>query len=214
MIPKTIHYCWFGGKEMPPLYQRCVESWSEMLPDYRIVRWDETTAAIDTPFLRHCLQKKRWAFLSDYIRLRAISDEGGIYFDTDIEVIKSFDPLLDNQCFLGLESPGRPNTSVLGAVPGHWFPKECMRLMDARFAARKTYLIAPEVATACVGLGDSSTLSVLAEDHFYPYNPYDATRPIKELMFASVTSNTYAIHHWGKAWSQSLLSRVLKRLGF
>ncbi|MGH8052667.1 MAG: glycosyltransferase family 32 protein [Stenotrophomonas sp.] len=213
MIPRVIHYCWFGGRELPPLYQRCVDSWLEKLPGYRLVRWDESNSRLDTPFLRHCLKKGQWAFLSDYIRLRAISEEGGVYLDADIEVVKSFDPLLDNACFLGREAPGRPTTGVIGSVPGHWFPRACMNYIDDRFSARKSYLIAPEVAMACIAAGDPDTISVLSEEHFYPYNPYDASRPVKELMLSSITRDTYAIHHWGKSWRQSLVSRALKKLG-
>ncbi|MET4614919.1 mannosyltransferase OCH1-like enzyme [Stenotrophomonas sp. 2619] len=214
MIPKTIHYCWFGGNALPALYSRCIDTWAEKLPDYRIVRWDESSARFDTPFLQYCLKKKQWAFLSDYIRLRAIADEGGIYLDADIEVVKSFDPLLAHDCFLGLEAPGRPTTGVIGSVPGHWLPRECMRVIDERFAARKPYLIAPEVAMASVAAGDPSTVAILSEEHFYPYNPYDDSRPVRELMFSSITENTYAIHHWGKSWRQSFVSRALKKLGF
>ncbi|HFL1971539.1 glycosyltransferase family 32 protein [Stenotrophomonas maltophilia] len=214
MIPKIIHYCWFGGKPLPPLYQRCVDSWAERLPDYRVVRWDETNTTFDTPFLQNCLRKQQWAFLSDYIRLRAIADQGGIYLDADIEVVKSFDPLLAHQCFLGMEAPARPTTGVIGSIADHWFPRACMRLIDERHAARKPYLIAPEVAMACVQAGEAGSIAVLSEEHFYPYNPYDASRPVKELMFSSITQDTFAIHHWGKSWRQSLVSRILKKLGF
>lgn len=213
MIPKTIHYCWFGGKPLPPLYQKCLESWSHYLPDYRVVRWDETNVRIDTPFLVSCFQRKQWAFLSDYVRLRALWSEGGIYLDTDIEVVRPFDDLLGHQCFLGFEAPDRANTSVIGAIEGHWFLGECMRLMDLRHSQRRPYLIAPEVATRCILSGDPKTISVFPSEYFYPYNPYDESRPVKELMYSSVTEQTYAIHHWGKAWRQGMLSRVLKKLG-
>ncbi len=67
---------------------------------------------------------------------------------------------------------------------------------------------------ACVQAGEAGSIAVLSEEHFYPYNPYDASRPVKELMFSSITQDTFAIHHWGKSWRQSLVSRILKKLGF
>lgn len=214
MIPKKLHYCWFGGNELPPLYKRCIESWSRILPDFQIIRWDESNTPIDTPFLKACQRRKEWAFLSDYARLRAISQHGGVYFDTDIEAVKHLEPLLHHPCFVGLESLGRVNTGVIGSISGHWFPQACMDLIDSRHAKGKSYLIAPEVASLCVDKGESSSLAILSSPHFYPYNPYDKTREVKDLMFSDITPETYAIHHWGKAWSQSIFTRSMKKLGW
>lgn len=76
-VPKKIHYCWFGKKPLPALYARCVESWSRAMPDYELVRWDESNADLESEFLSTMLKKRQWAFVSDYVRLRVLHDQGG-----------------------------------------------------------------------------------------------------------------------------------------
>jgi mannosyltransferase OCH1-like enzyme len=99
-IPRTIHYCWYGQKDLPPLYTRCIDSWQKVLKGYRFIIWNESNTKFDNPFLKEMLKNKQWAFISDYIRMRVIYDYGGIYLDADIEVIKTFDTLLGHECFL------------------------------------------------------------------------------------------------------------------
>lgn len=95
MIPKIIHYCWFGGKEMPALLQLCIASWKKYLPDYQIKRWDETNFDFNmAPLCKEAYAAKKWAFVADYCRVYALYTEGGIYMDTDIMVLKSFDKFL------------------------------------------------------------------------------------------------------------------------
>lgn len=95
MIPKIIHYCWFGGKEMPALLQLCIASWKKYLPDYQIKRWDETNFDFNmAPLCKEAYAAKKWAFVADYCRIYALYTEGGIYMDTDILVLKNFDEFL------------------------------------------------------------------------------------------------------------------------
>ena len=95
MLPKIIHYCWFGRNEKPKLAQKCIESWKKQCPDYKIIEWNEDNFDIDQhPYLRWCYNHKKWAFLSDFARLLILEEHGGIYLDTDVEIIKSVDPLL------------------------------------------------------------------------------------------------------------------------
>ena len=89
MIPKIIHYCWFGGNELSELAERCIESWKRYCPDYKIIEWNESNFDLDcSDFVKEAYQAKKWAFVSDYARLKIIYDHGGIYLDTDVEVIK------------------------------------------------------------------------------------------------------------------------------
>jgi mannosyltransferase OCH1-like enzyme len=212
MIEKKIHYCWYGRGEMSALHQRCIESWSKFLPDYEIILWDETNTDFDNEFLIECRKNKQWAFISDFIRLRVMFEYGGIYFDADIEVIKSFDDLLVNDCFLGYESKGRLNTGVMGSIPNHWFHRKCMDFMLSNYNSNNPYYIAPEVATKCF-YSDSRSIEIkdFAEDYFYPYNPYDASKKTSNLMFSDITENTYAIHHWAKGWNQTLPVKFMKK---
>ncbi|SDU08346.1 glycosyltransferase [Halopseudomonas salegens] len=208
MIEKRLHYCWFGGNTLPPLHRRCIESWKQTNPDFEIMRWDETNTDFDTPFLKYSFKKRQWAFISDYIRMRVVHKFGGVYLDTDMEVIKPLTPLLDSFCFLGEESNGRPNTAIFGATTKHLFTTECMKIIDHRFKTNMPYLIAPEVAIQAIMNMDDTNIKVLPSEYFYPYNPYDIERETKNLMYADITHNTYAIHHWGKSWEMSLYERI------
>lgn len=100
MIPKVIHYCWFSGEEMSPFIKKCMKTWEEKLPDYKLRLWDANSFDFDSvPFVREAYKAKKWAFVTDYIRLYALYTEGGIYMDTDVQVLKSFDEFLGYNFF-------------------------------------------------------------------------------------------------------------------
>ena len=104
MIPKIIHYCWFGGNPLPELAQKCIESWRTYCPDYEIKRWDETNFDVNCcDYVRKAYEVKMWAFVSDYARFKILYENGGVYFDTDVELIKPIDDLLAKGSFMGLE---------------------------------------------------------------------------------------------------------------
>lgn len=114
-IPKILHYCWFGGKPKPPLAEKCLKSWKKFCPDYEIREWNEDNFDISTAplYVRQAYEAGRWAFVTDYVRLKALVEEGGIYMDTDVEVVKPFTPYLHHQGFAGFESPTRIQTGLL-----------------------------------------------------------------------------------------------------
>ena len=114
-IPKIIHYCWFGGKPKPELAQKCLKSWKKHCPDYEILEWNEDNFDVSTAplYVRQAYEQKRWAFVSDYVRLRALTEMGGVYMDTDVEVIRSLDPFLRHKAFAGFEHPERVQTGLL-----------------------------------------------------------------------------------------------------
>ena len=98
MIPKIIHYCWFGRKQKPKIAEKCIASWLKFCPDYEIIEWNEDNFDVNmNGYTRMCLEQRKYAFLSDYVRLWAVEKYGGVYFDTDVEVIKSIDQLLENE---------------------------------------------------------------------------------------------------------------------
>lgn len=114
-IPKVIHYCWFGGKPLPRLTQKCIASWKRVCPDYGIKRWDETNFDVrQHSFVASAYEAKAWAFVSDWARLKILYDNGGIYLDTDIKLIRSLDDLLDSECYIGVQQPARLCTTGLG----------------------------------------------------------------------------------------------------
>jgi len=117
MIPKIIHYCWFGGKVKPQSVQRNIEIWHQKLPDYEIKEWNESNFDINfNSFTKEAYESKKYAFVSDIARLYALVKEGGIYLDTDVEVLRSFDDLLDRDYFFGREYSGVIGTATMGAA--------------------------------------------------------------------------------------------------
>lgn len=115
MIPKIIHYCWFGGNPLPPLAEKCMESWKKFCPDYEIIKWSEDNFDIESAprYVRQAYKEKKWAFVSDYVRLYAVVKYGGIYMDTDVEVLKSLDSFLKHRAFSGFEDEERIPTGIM-----------------------------------------------------------------------------------------------------
>ncbi len=106
MIPKKIHYCWFGGNEKPKLFEKCYKSWAKYCPDYEIVEWNESNFDLSACplYVQQAYEAKKWAFVTDYVRLKVVYDNGGIYLDTDVELKKNLDFLLNRKAFFGFES--------------------------------------------------------------------------------------------------------------
>ena len=126
-IPKIIHYVWMGGNEKPPKIKKCIKTWKKRLKDYEFIEWNEENFNINSnPFVKEMYSKKKWAFVSDYVRAYAIYNFGGIYLDTDVFVIDSLDSLLNNKAFVGFEAPEYPFTAVFGAEKGHPFIKDIL----------------------------------------------------------------------------------------
>ena len=121
-IPKIIHYCWFGGKPKPPLAEKCIKSWKKNCPDYQIIEWNEGNFDVSAAplYVRQAYEAGRWAFVTDYVRLKGLLELGGIYMDTDVEVVKPLDPYLHHEAFAGFEHPERVQTGLLACC--HGFP--------------------------------------------------------------------------------------------
>ena len=128
MIPKVIHYCWFGGKPLNQLGEKCLKSWKKMCPDYEIVRWDESNYDISKNlYMSQAYAEKKWGFVPDYARLDIIYNHGGIYLDTDVELLKSLDDLLIDPMFVGTESDSTIALGLgFGAEKGNTMIKEMM----------------------------------------------------------------------------------------
>lgn len=112
---KKIHYCWFGGKELPRTVKKCIKTWKKILPDYEIKEWNENNFDINCcPFVKEAYENKKWAFVSDYVRIYALYQEGGIYLDTDVKILKDISHVTDKDMFLGFEDSGYMGTAVIG----------------------------------------------------------------------------------------------------
>lgn len=134
MIPKIIHYCWFGGNPLGEQEKKYMDTWKKYCPDYEIKRWDESTIDLSKfgPYLKEAYDQEEWAFVSDVVRLYALVTEGGIYMDTDIEVLKPLDELLTLEAFMGFEIETKISTGIIGAVPHHPFMEEWYHDYDDR----------------------------------------------------------------------------------
>lgn len=136
MISKKIHFCWLSGDEFPPLIKHCIETWHKVLPDYEIVLWDTKRFDIDSvPWVKEAFEARKYAFAADYIRLYAVFTEGGIYLDSDVEVLKPFDDLLKYQTFIGFEAATQSiEAAIFGAEAGcEWCAKAMEFYKDRHF---------------------------------------------------------------------------------
>ncbi|MEG2263172.1 MAG: glycosyltransferase [Acinetobacter sp.] len=133
MISKIIHYCWFGGNDLPESEKRCIASWSKILPDYQIQRWDESNFDVtQNSYVYEAYQRKKYAFVSDYVRLYALVTQGGIYMDTDVEVIQRLDEFLSLEAFSGFENYESISTGLMGSVQGFRGFDELLHQYDDR----------------------------------------------------------------------------------
>lgn len=121
MIPKVIHYCWFGENKKPDIVIKCIESWKKFCPDWEIHEWNENNFdVLSVPYMKEAYEKKKWAFVSDVARLLIIYQSGGVYLDTDVELLNSIEPWINNEAFYIFESSRNISTGLgFGAVKGH-----------------------------------------------------------------------------------------------
>jgi|GEM_PF-117891 len=220
MIPKVIHFCWFGGKPYSPLVEECMATWKEHLPEYRLKRWDESNSPIDRcRFAEKAIKKKKWAFAADYVRLYAVYSEGGIYMDTDMHVLESFDTLLHHECFVGAESSDSVNCAIVGAVRNHAFIHEMLghyESLNSKWILPKTTRMAiPEIASRILKAKGMISENILQEvfgvriyptEYFYPL-PFEPHCTTNDWM-TFVTPNSYAVHRWEATWLSA--TRLLK----
>lgn len=206
-IPKIIHYCWFGGNPMPALVKRCFESWQYHLSDYEFVLWDETRFDVNSNlFVSQAYKAKKWAFVSDYVRLHALNEMGGIYLDSDVEVLQDLDAFLDHSAFMGFENERQLSTGIIGAVKGHNWISELLGYYDNRSFYRDNgkYDTTPNVKIVTeqarkYGLKDGDQYQMLEMDiHVYPTEYFSPLDPAGE--HRPITSNTHAIHHFVASW--------------
>ena len=203
MIPKKIHYCWFGGNEKPEKAKKCIASWKKYCPDFEIIEWNETNFDVNqNGYTKMCIEEKKYAFLSDYARLVIVEECGGIYFDTDVEVIRNIDDLLENEAFFGFENDEYINTGVgFGAVAHHKSVQVLKRAYDCFLDGTKGTVTCPTLNTQAlvsVGLVKDGKRQNLSGAEIYPveyFNPYDDTTGKLRK-----TKNTYSVHWYAKSW--------------
>ena len=130
-IPKIIHYCWFGENEKSDLAKKCIDSWKKILPEYKIIEWNEENFNIySNLYVKQAYDAKKYAFVSDYVRLYALYNYGGIYMDTDVEVIKTLDKFLDYDAFMGFEDDYFCGTGIIGSKKRHLTIKQFLDMYN------------------------------------------------------------------------------------
>ncbi len=217
MIAKKIHYCWFGGKRMPLLARRCLASWAYRLSDYEVVRWDESNVDVNAhPFTAAAYAAGRYAFVADYVRMQVLAREGGIYLDTDVEVLTAFDGILDNDFFIGLEWDDRFGTSVIGATSGHWLPHAMLAYYDReRFdESRLSELVnVNEVSRLLIAKGFAGVghEQLLGRDRVFPTGIFADPRHQATSSAQSIARHLYA-GSWRNRGHKGLLSRAWRAL--
>ena len=206
MIPKIIHYCWFGNKPIPTKEQKCMKTWQNILPEYKIIRWDENSFDINSnPFTKEAYRLKKYAFVADYVRLYALTTFGGIYLDTDIEIIRSLDDLLaKHKAFGGFETPNMLQTGVLACEKGNTIFEEFFNyyknhgfIWGGENATPPNSAILRDIMTA-QGLylnnkyQEINGFAIYPQDFFCPID--QGSRQI------IITKNTYCIHYLEGSW--------------
>ena len=211
MIPKIIHYCWFGGKPLPKSAEKCVASWKKYLPDYEIKRWDESNFDVNAiPYTREAYAACKFAFVSDYARFWILYHYGGVYFDTDVEVIRPIDDIINRGGFLGVESnrngiytvnPGlgfaaTQGTAVIGEMVNlystfHFINTDGASDLKNIVEITTDYLSSKGLQNTDE-IQDCCGFTIYPKDYFCPID-YD-TRELK------ITENTRTIHHYAESW--------------
>ena len=211
-IPKKIHYCWFGGKPMPDSVKKCIDSWKKYCPDYEMILWDEESFNINQScrYVKEAYSKKKWAFVSDYVRFEVIYKFGGFYFDTDVEMIRPIDKLLENHAFFGMELNGdkfevQPGLGM-GSEAGDAFyakildsyKKDAFILSDGSVNSdtvvdRATKLMIDNGYNVYTNeIQHINSIVIYPTEYFCPMD-YNNGK-------LSITNNTYSIHWYDMSW--------------
>ena len=221
-IPKKIHYCWFGGAPFDEKTRRCMETWQKFCPDFEIIRWDESNSPLDdNDYVRQAYEQKKWAFVSDYVRLVALCGQGGIYLDTDVELVAPLDDFLSCEGVLGFESGEHIATCLMAAVPGQRFFREERESYHGQSFVKEdgsfdetTNVRRVTEHLARYGLQKNNERQEVCGIQIYPSDVFSPKS--LETGRICVTANTCAIHHFSASWMtprQRFNTRVAQLLG-
>lgn len=207
MIPKTIHYCWFGRNPKPKLAEKCIKSWKKYCPDYEIIEWNEDNFDLSSAplYVRQAYEAKKWAFVTDYVRLWAMVTYGGFYMDTDVEVIKPLDKFLGHQAFSGFENETQIPTGIMACEKNFPLFLEFLRYYDdvsfidknGNISTVTNVLIMTDICLK-KGLQPNNTLQIVDGFTLYPkdvFCPFDF-----RLDRVKKTRRTVTIHWFAGSW--------------
>ena len=214
MIPKIIHYCWFGSGEMSVLHRRCVESWKKYCPDYELKLWTEHNSDIDNDYCREAIIQRKWAFVADWVRFDVLYREGGIYLDTDLELVRSLDPILVyDGMVLASEAADVLGTAFLAGEAGSAVMARARDLILGELCAQHLFATSPVIVKQAIELGGGVGSTVLSAKTFFPFNPHDKSNPLnaRQLMFSDIMPETIGIHQYAlkASWVDSRWKRFV-----
>ncbi len=208
MIPHIIHYFWLGGLPKPESVEKCIASWRKYCPDFEIREWNESNYDVNKhPYMESAYKEKRWAFVPDYGRLDVMYQYGGIYLDTDVEVLKDLSPLCEYKAFKGFENSKFVNDGQgFGCEPGMPIFKEMMACYDGEepyemIDGKKSYIESPRLCTKVLlryGLIQNGARQVVEDIQIFPreyFCPLDF-----DTGRMNITGNTYSVHHFTASW--------------
>lgn len=205
-MEKTVHYCWFGRGEKPELVQKCIASWEKFLPDYELKEWNEDNFDINScRFVAEAYADRNFAFVSDYVRAFVLYNQGGIYMDTDVEVLGSFEPFLNDKVFFGFEEGNFVGTCVMGIEKGHELMKmyldhynNSVYFNDDGTKYTDTNVVLLTKLLEEKGLKRDGQKQTVGDITVYPrtyFSPYDYINGINYI-----TDESVAIHHFAQLW--------------
>ncbi len=220
MIPKKIHYCWFGGNTMPKLAKECIKSWKKFCPDYEIKEWNESNFDLDLfPYAREAYDAGKYAFVTDVVRLYALYHEGGVYMDTDVELLKPLDNFLHHHAFSGFESEDKVPTGIMASERGGKWAEDNLDYYNGKHFLKADG--SPDMTTNVTIITEYMLNAGLRLDNsyqdfegFFTMYPKDYFCP-KDFLTQNIdiTDNTVCIHHFNMSW-QSMGSRLHWKLGW
>lgn len=218
LIPKVIHYCWFGNNPIPEKDKKCIESWKKYCPDYEIKEWNEKNYNLKkNTYMWEAYQAKKWGFVPDYARLDIIYEHGGIYLDTDVELVRNLDELLDNSAYFGFEegefiNPG----SGFGAEAHHpgiaklldIYNGKNFRLGDEKYDLTPSPVLHRDKLVECGAIMNDKRqvvegITLYPTEYFCPFRYYTG--------LLKMTENTYSIHRYNMSWVDNTSKKWTKR---
>lgn len=220
MIPKVIHYCWFGKGEPPKLMRKCLKSWKKYLPEYKIMIWNEDSFDVESIlYTKEAYQARKFAFVSDYVRLYALYEYGGVYMDTDVEILKPLDHFLSHQMFSGFESPQSVPTGLMASEKGNVWIQEQLNYYNGRhflLPDGKMDLVANVFPMTQSAIAHGLTLNNQYQELengcvFYPTTYFC---PLGGDNILKITHDTYAIHHFSGSWLTQKEQKSRQRVRF
>lgn len=207
MIPKTIHYCWFGNNPKDEIVLTCIESWKKLCPDFTIKEWNESNFDVEShPFAKRMYSEKKWAFVADYTRLVILEEYGGFYLDTDMLLLQSLSPLTENSCVLGEESVGTISAGMIGAEPHNLFISTCKSFYDD--SKQKVITIPRALSFVFQHYPNKDAVTVYPPETFYPFD----SEHIKEFRGQNLGKNVIGVHLWNYSWGHPL-NKFFKKIG-